>query len=315
MPKEVPVYIFTGFLESGKTLFMQDTLEDSRFNAGEKTLVLQCEEGVEEFDVSKFPSRNVVIKTLEDEEDLKEATLQKWAEETRCERVMVEYNGMWMIQNFYDEMPEGWIPYQNMLFVDGRTFLNYNANMRSLVVDKLKDCDVCVFNRVPQDTDTMEFHKIVRATSRRTDILYEYADGKVVPDEIEDPLPFDVDAPVIRIEDRDFALFYRDLTEDPKKYKDKTVEFKALAAIDNKFPDHTCALGRHIMTCCEADITYCALVSKLEPDMRVNNSGWYQIRAKIDIRFSRLYGKKGPIFVVEKIENAQPPEEQVATFY
>ena len=315
MPKEVPVYIFTGFLESGKTLFMQDTLEDSRFNAGEKTLVLQCEEGIEEFDLKKLPGKNVMIKTIDSLEALTEANLSKWADESQCERVMVEYNGMWMIQNFYDEMPEGWIPYQNMLFIDGRTFLNYNANMRSLVVDKLKDCDVCVFNRVPQDTDTMEFHKIVRATSRRTDILYEYVDGKVVPDEIEDPLPFDIDAPVIQVEDRDFALFYRDLTEEPKKYKDKIVSFKALAAVDKKFPDNTCALGRHIMTCCAADITYCALVSRLEPGMDVRNSCWYQIRAKIDIRFSRLYGKKGPIFVVESVSPADAPAEQVATFY
>ena len=73
MPKEIPVYIFTGFLESGKTLFMQDTLEDSRFNAGEKTLVLQCEEGEEEFDPAKFPSKNVVIKTLDSQEDLNES--------------------------------------------------------------------------------------------------------------------------------------------------------------------------------------------------------------------------------------------------
>ncbi len=315
MPKEIPVYIFTGFLESGKTLFMQDTLEDSRFNAGEKTLVLQCEEGEEEFDPAKFPSKNVVIKTLDSQEDLKESNLNKWARESACERVMVEYNGMWLIQAFYDEMPEGWIPYQNMLFADGRSFLSYNANMRSLVVDKLKDCDVCVFNRIPQGTDTMEFHKIVRGITRRADILYEYDDGKVVPDEIEDPLPFDIEAPVIQVEDRDFALFYRDLTEEPKKYKDKTVSFKALAAVDKKFPDHTCALGRHIMTCCAADISYCALVSKLQPEMELKNSAWYQIKATIDIRFSKLYGKKGPIFVVESASPAEPPAEQVATFY
>ena len=315
MPKEVPVYIFTGFLESGKTLFIQDTLEDSRFNAGERTLVLQCEEGVEELDVSKYPGKNVTIKFVDEPESLTEDILAKWASETRCERVLVEYNGMWLIQSFYDAMPDGWIPYQNMLFVDARTFLNYNANMRSLVVDKLKDCDVCVFNRVPFDMDTMELHKIVRAMSRKTDILYEYEDGKVVPDEIEDPLPFDVEASVICVEDKDYALFYRDITEEPKKYLNKTVLFRALAAVDPKFPDNTCALGRHIMTCCAADITYCPLVAKFAPGTAIENSAWYRVKAKIDFRFSRLYGKKGPIYVIETIEPADPPEEQVATFY
>ena len=39
---DIPVYLFTGFLESGKTKFIQETLEDERFNAGEKTLLLLC---------------------------------------------------------------------------------------------------------------------------------------------------------------------------------------------------------------------------------------------------------------------------------
>ena len=312
---EIPVYIFTGFLEGGKTLFIQDTLEDKRFNSGECTLLLVCEEGEEEYHPERFSGKNVFIRTLEDESELNEQNLSRMITETKAERVLVEYNGMWLLQHFYDEMPDGWLPYQNMLFCDARSFINYNANMRSLVVDKLKDCDVCVFNRIPEGTDTMEFHKIVRAVSRRTDILYEFIGGRLVPDEIEDPLPFDINAPRIVIEDRDFALFYRDLTEEKEKYKGKRVLFKGLAAIDRKFPDHTCAIGRHIMTCCVEDIQYCALVSKLPDTLTVENSTWYMVEAEIDIRFSRLYGKKGPIFNVLGLVKCDPPEEQVATFY
>lgn len=312
---EIPVYIFTGFLECGKTVFIQDTLEDKRFNQGERTLLLVCEEGIEEYRPEKFAGKNVFIRTIEDISELTEENLASMINETKSERVLVEYNGMWMIQNFYDNMPEGWIPYQNMLFFDGRSFINYNSNMRSLVVDKLKDCDVCVFNRLPDGADTMELHKIVRGVSRRTDILYEYSSGRLLPDEIEDPLPFDIDAPVIDISDRDFALFYRDLTEEKEKYKGKTVKFKALAAADKKFPDKTCALGRHIMTCCVEDIQYCGLVSKLPAGIEAENSVWYNVEAEIDVRFSRLYGKKGPIFNVKKLIKTDPPEEQVATFY
>mgnify|MGYP004515850755 FL=1 len=113
---ETPVYLFTGFLESGKTMFIQDTLEDERFNSGEKTLLLVCEEGEEEFDESRFSGHNVTIKVLDGEEDLTEDNLAKWQSESGAVRVMVEYNGMWMLQSFYDSMPDGWIPYQNMLF-------------------------------------------------------------------------------------------------------------------------------------------------------------------------------------------------------
>ncbi len=311
----IPVYIFTGFLESGKTTFIQDTLEDKRFNSGERTLLLVCEEGETEYEPVRFSGKNVKIINIDNTDELNEAKLASFVKEYNAQRVLVEYNGMWMIQDFYDNMPEDWVPYQNMLFFDTNTFLSYNSNMRSLVVDKLSDCDVVVFNRIEKGFDTMELHKIVRGSSRRTNILYEYADGTLVPDEIEDPLPFDINAPVIEIEDRDFALFYRDLTEEMKKYKGKTVKFKAIAATDPKFPDKTCALGRHVMTCCADDIQYCGLVSKLKNAGDVSNSCWYIVTAEIDIRFSRLYAKKGPIFNVKSLVPTTPPEEQVATFY
>lgn len=312
---ETPVYLFTGFLESGKTLFIQDTLEDERFNSGEKTLLLVCEEGEEEYDESRFSGHNVTIKIVESEDELTEDNLSKWQAECGAVRVMVEYNGMWMLQKFYDSMPDGWIPYQDMLFFEAGSFMNCNANMRSLVVDKLKDCDVCVFNRVPDGFDTMQLHKVVRAITRRSDIIYESVDGKVTPDEIEDPLPFDVNASVVEIADRDFALFYRDITEEMKKYKGKTVKFKGLVATDGKFPARTCVIGRHIMTCCAADITYCGLVSKLADGIKGENGAWYNVTATVDIRFSRLYGKIGPIFNVKELTPADAPEEQVATFY
>lgn len=311
----IPVYLFTGFLESGKTTFIQDTLEDKRFNSGERTLLLVCEEGETEYQPEKFSGKNVKICVLDSEDELTENNLDAMVKSFNAQRVLVEYNGMWLIQKFYDNMPEDWVPYQNMLFFDTATFISYNSNMRSLVVDKLGDCDVTVFNRIEKGFDTMQLHKIVRGTSRRTNILYEYMDGTLIPDEIEDPLPFDINAPVINIEDRDFALFYRDLTEEPKKYKGKTVRFKGIAATDSKFPDKTCALGRHIMTCCADDIQYCGLVAKLKNSNDVSNSCWYIVTAEIDIRFSRLYGKKGPIFNVIGLVDAEAPEEQVATFY
>lgn len=310
-----PVYIFSGFLESGKTTFIQDTLEDPKFNKGEKTLLLVCEDGEEEFDSSSFSSKNVYIEMIDDKSLLNEDYLGKLQSKIKPDRIMVEYNGMWQIQEFYDNMPENWAPYQDMLFFDGSTFDSYNANMRSLVVDKLTDCDMVVFNRLQKGCDIMSYHKIVRGISRRTEIIYEYTDGTFTPDEIEDPLPFDVNAPVIEVEDRDFALFYRDLTENLKTYKDKTVSFKAIAATDPKFPDNTCALGRHIMTCCVEDITYCGLVTKIGKCTMPVNSGWYQIKAVIDIRFSRLYGKKGPVLNLISIEATQQPEDPVATFY
>ena len=69
---ETPVYLFTGFLEAGKTRFIQETLGDSRFNKGERTLLLVCEEGEEEYDPTGFAVPNVYMETIGDESELTE---------------------------------------------------------------------------------------------------------------------------------------------------------------------------------------------------------------------------------------------------
>ena len=75
--KEVPIYLFTGFLEAGKTKAIQETLEDPRFSDGEKTLLLVCEEGIEEYDLDAIPGGNTYIETIDLEAELTEKTLSR----------------------------------------------------------------------------------------------------------------------------------------------------------------------------------------------------------------------------------------------
>ena len=128
--KEIPVYLFLGFLESGKTKFIQDTLCDERFNSGEKTLLIVCEEGEEEYDPSLFSGSNVTIKLIEDESEITPKKLSAIQKETACERVIIEYNGMWQLDTLLGNLPRGFTLVQCMMFADATTFINYNANMR-----------------------------------------------------------------------------------------------------------------------------------------------------------------------------------------
>ena len=186
--QEMPVYLFTGFLESGKTSFIKETLADKRFHSGQRTLLLLCEEGETEYDTDEPYMQSVFIETIEEEDELNAEMLQLLAKKHRAARVLIEYNGMWQLKSLYDNLPASWIVYQEFMFADAATFLAYNANMRGLVVDKLTGCELVVFNRFTRDMDKMAFHKIVRGVSRRPDIAYEYVSGDVEYDEIEDPL-------------------------------------------------------------------------------------------------------------------------------
>ena len=311
----MPVYLFTGFLESGKTKFIQETLEDKRFCNKEKTLLLVCEEGEEEYAPEQFATDTVVIRVLEGQEQLTAENLTRWAQETKADRVVIEYNGMWLLDALYAAMPEGWVVYQEFMFADAGTFLSYNSNMRQLVYDKLKSCELVVFNRFKPDMDKMEFHKVVRAASRRADIAYESTDGKVVYDDIEDPLPFDLNAPVIEIGDADFAEWYRDLGETPANYEGKTVRFKCRALKRSKMPANTFIVGRHVMTCCVEDIQFAALVCQWDKADSVQDDSWMILTAKLNFKFNKAYGRKGPVLSYVSHELCEAPEQPVATFY
>lgn len=312
----IPIYLFLGFLESGKTKFIQETLEDKRFNKGEKTLLLICEEGIEEYDLSRMPKKNnVITHVIDDKSEFTMENFTKLLKDSGAERIVLEYNGMWLMDDLFKAMPDDTTIAQVMYFVDATTFNNYNANMRSLVVDKLSNAEMVIFNRFDEKYDPQEFHKIVRGVSRRAEIVYEYTDGRVAYDDIEDPLPFDVEADEITIEDKDFALWYRDIMDEPMKYDGKIMTFKALTAKNEKFPVNTFAVGRHIMTCCVEDIQYCWLVAQYEDSNAPTNKEWINVTGKISVQKHKLYRGKGPVLYVQSISKAEAPEQPVATFY
>ena len=312
--QQIPVYVFTGFLDSGKTKFIQQTLEDPRFNAGERTLLLVFEEGEEEFDISAYPHQNVYIEVL-DQQSVTTKELQNLAKKHKAQRVVAELNGMQLVGDLYTRFPAGWAVAQEVMFADSATFMTYNANMRNLVMDKLVGAQMVIFNRLEPEADIMPFHKLVRAANRRIDILYEYTDGSTQFDEIEDPLPFDINAPVIEVKDEDYALWYRDVSEEPAKYDGKTVSFKGQVAKLRREKNGMFAPGRFVMTCCVDDIQFCGIPCHYPKAGELESRAWVQVVAKISAEKHALYqGETGPVLTAVSVEPAEPAEPDVATF-
>ena len=311
---QIPVYAFTGFLDSGKTKFIQETLEDERFNAGERTLLLVFEEGEEEFDFSTYPHQNVFLEVL-DQETVTEKDFKALMKKHRPERIVAELNGMQLVGDLYARFPAEWVIAQEVMFADSTTFLAYNANMRNLVMDKLTGAQMVVFNRLAKDADVMPFHKLARAASRRVDIMYEFTDGSTQFDDIEDPLPFDINAPVIQVEDDDYALWFRDVTEEPEKYEGKTVRFKAQVAMLRRDKNGMFAPGRFVMTCCVDDIQFCGLPCKYPAAKELQSRSWVMVEATIAAEKHRLYkGDLGPVLTAISVTPAAPAVEDVCTF-
>ena len=315
--REIPVYLFTGFLESGKTKFIQETFEDERFNNGENTLLLVCEEGENEYDPSRFKGEMGVFHAeyVDSAEDLTEEFLLNLANKYDIDRCIIEYNGMWQLDSLYAALPVGWMIYQEIMFADPATFMNYNTNMRSLVYDKLKSCELVVFNRFDENKyEKLAFHKIVRAVSRRANIAYEYISGEVEYDDIEDPPPYDMNAPIIEIKDEDYAFWYADFAENPDNYNGKTVKIRVMTAKNNNLQKGEMVIGRKLMVCCADDVQFKGMLCICDTAEKYKTGEWIMLTAKIKLENHRLYRARGPVLYANAVRKTDAPEKEVAEY-
>lgn len=319
MAREIPVYLFVGFLESGKTKFIQETFEDKNFDSGDRTLLLVCEEGEEEYEPKKFAFPGVTMETLSDKSELTPTNLTRLERKADAGRVVIEYNGMWQLQELANALPENWIVYQCIATADGTTALTYARDnaMRSLLLDKIARSELIVFNRaehVNTDDARQELHKLVRQASRKCDIAYEFADGSVAYDDIPDPLPFDVNAPVIEIQDEDFGIWYMDCQDEPQKYNGKTVKFLAQVCQTNRAGKNSFVPGRFAMTCCVQDIQFVGFPCSYEGYKALEQRSWVVVTAKVGYKFHNIYRGKGPVLTALSVEPGTKPLNDVVTF-
>lgn len=310
----LPVYLFTGFLESGKTTFIQETLEDPGFCSGEKTLLLLCEEGEAEYDPTRFAGGNVTLLTVENESDLTVDFLKEYKKKHRIDRVLIEYNGMWKLETLYNALPKDWEIFQIITLADSSTFPSYLANLRQLAVDKLQDPEVVIFNRCTEATDKALLHRSVRMVNRRAAIAYERTDGSVDQDDIVDELPFDKTAPAFTVEDRDFGIWYLDIFDDVDAYVGKTVTFKAYVCQTPRAPKGCFVAGRFGMTCCAEDISFIGMICKAENAAALAHRSWVNVTAVIEKKPHPIYEGDGPWLIASSVTPAEPPAEELVYF-
>ena len=250
---------------------------------------------------------------IENESDLTPELLAEYEKKHVIDRVVIEYNGMWQLDTLYAALPRNWFIFQQLFFADASSILAYNANMRSLVFDKLKDADTVMFNRV-DGVDRNELHKLVRAVSRRAQIAYDVGD-ELEYDTIEDPLPFDVNAPVVTVEDRDYAFFYRDLGESLPEWDGRTVKFKGMIARNPQLGKNAIIIGRHVMTCCADDIAFSGMVCNFKRDVPFKTGEWLIVTAELRVQKHKMYGGDGPVLYALDSALTSEPRDPLAVFY
>ena len=308
---DIPVYLVVGFLDAGKTNFINGCLEDG-FARKDRTLLLCCEEGEEEYEKNALD--NVTVVTVESQEALTCSFLKECEKKYQPKQVLIEYNGMWMLQPlFQDVLPANWVLYQVMTFVQAETFELYAKNMGQLMMEKITNADMLVFNRCTEELRAALRKRNLRMVNRRADIYLENDDGTSEDYLTGNECPFDLNQDVIDIPDDDYGVWYVDVMDKPERYDGKLVHMKLMVCHSKKYPGIECP-GRFAMVCCANDITFYGLLAKGDELKKFNNRDWVKVTARMSVEKHAAYKGKGPVMNMVSVAPCDKPKEEVVSF-
>ena len=312
--EEIPVYMFMGFLESGKTTFANETLVDRGFTEGEPTLLLLCEEGIEEYDEDYLRSKNIFLEPI-DEDNLNTEHLLDLQDKYKPTRVMIEYNGTWKMDKLFGiRVPKGWTVVQVITFVDASTYDVYMANMKSMMLEQLAAADMIVFNRCDENTKKAEYRRSIKAVNRRAQVIFENKDGLAEVDDEELELPYDITKDVIELEEEDFGIWYIDSCDNPDKYLGKKIIFKAMVHRPSAYGPKEFVPGRFAMTCCADDIAFIGFKCYYQGAKHLQDRQWVMVTGTIGKEYYPEFEGEGPVINATKVELTSPAEEELVYF-
>ncbi len=308
----IPIYMINGFLDSGKTEFIQYTLSQPYFQSRAKTLLIVCEEGEIEYDEEILKRSNTVMEVVDEEEDFTSQKLIQLEKKYRPSRIIVEYNGMWDVKKM--KLPWHWKIEQQITCIDGSTFATYFTNMKSLLAEMIRKSELIIMNRCDNVLESLPSYKRnIKALNQKAELIFEDKNGEVNAT-LEEDLPFDVNADVIKLDDMGYGIWYLDAFDNMERYNGKIVEFLAMVLVPGKFPKGYFVPGRMAMTCCADDMAFLGYACKYENVQQLQPKEWIKVRAKVNIEYFDDYGKEGPVLEAISIEKTKAPKEEVISF-
>lgn len=306
-----PVYMINGFLESGKTEFITYTLAQPYFRIKGKTLIIACEEGEIEYEDSLLKKANAVVEWIEEEEDFNTNYLVELEKKHKPERIIIEYNGMWNFKNM--RLPWHWKIEQQITTIDGATFPMYFTNMRSLLAEMVRKSEMIIFNRCDGIEELNVYKRNIKAVNPNADIIFEDANGEI--DTIfEEDLPFDLNAPIIELDNMGYGIWYLDSLDHLERYIGKTVKFKAIVLIPEGFQKNYFVPGRMAMTCCADDMAFLGFACEYEGASSLKQKEWVEVTATISKEYWEDYKGEGPILHAISVEKTKAPKDEIINF-
>lgn len=305
----VPIYLVTGFLEAGKTSFLNFTCRQDYFRMDEPTLLINCEEGEESYDSRDLLHYATLVTDIEDKEDFTAEKLEEFQRKYRPERVIIEYNPFWGMQLLDEiEFPKGWGIVQQIVIVDGSTFSLYMSNMKSMFLDMVRNAELVLFNRVRKEDALAGYRRSIKVVNPSVDIQFTDAEGEPV-DPFDSALPYDPEKELIQIEDMDYGIFFVDLQDHPERYVGKKVRFKG-QVLKSQHPEAGYFIpARSAMTCCAEDMQFIGSLCFWKDAKNLKEGSWVEVTAEVQSRFIPAAGGEEPVFQGITVKTTLPPAD------
>lgn len=311
---EIPIYLITGFLESGKTTFINFTVAQDYFQIDEPTLLITTEEGEVEYNEKELLKYNTVLEVVESQEQFTPEYLKKLKRRYNPERVILEYNPLWSVKKLEEmEMPRGWGIVQEIVTVDASCFQIYMQNMKSIFMEMSLHADMVMFNRCRPQDPLASFRRSIKVVNPACDVLFEDEEGEI-SNIFEDSMPYDLDADIIDIEDADYGIFYVDMEDHPERYRGKTVRFKGRVLKSENTNAKFFVPGRMAMTCCADDTTFIGYICEFPKAKSLLMGQWVEVTAVVDWKYMEQYEGEGPVLIAKDIKSVQRPEVDLVYF-
>ncbi|MCR5795743.1 MAG: hypothetical protein K6G61_10425 [Solobacterium sp.] len=309
------VYLITGFLDSGKTTLIKDTMSDADFMADvSRSLIICFEQGEIPFEKDWLEEHHAFIEYMDDPEKLTAKKIRELDTIYHPDQVFIEYNGTkpvteWILAG----MPEYWPLVQILTTVDASTFELYINAMRQMIFEQIRWSDTVIVNRCTEDTSGTLLRGNIKAINSRCQIFYEGAFG--APVQLKSGLlPFNLDDPVIDIKDDDYGLWYMDAVEDPEKYDGKHIIVRGMYAENIPGYKQTFILGRRAMVCCAQDTSLCGITVTGVKIWEMKKGDWIEVEGTLKTLPIENSDAKTVVLYADRCARYQKPKDEYVYF-
>lgn len=308
-----PLYLVSGFLDSGKTSFIKETLLNPNFNEGERTMIIAIEEGDIEYDKTFLDEVNAYVIYFDSIKDLTLEVMQNLDKTYSFERIFLECNGMEDEASFLEEngLIDTWELAQSLCLVDASVFKLQNLNLRQFMYNHIRIAECLIFNRFDDDNDYIYLRNNVKAINPRVEIIVEDVNNMIV--EFDDQDIFDLSSGELNISDIDYGMWYMDAANNSEKYENIKISLRMKFIEDLPQYENALIMGREAMVCCADDITDVGLTVIGVNKKEISKDKFYEVSGVIHC-IDDEEGYKTCLLYASKIKECEAPKDELVYF-